>query len=70
MKSLLQLTLAAIVLASSLALTGCSSTRTTNTSSSATVGQQLIDLDRAYKDGVITKEQYEKMKKELIRKND
>jgi hypothetical protein len=69
MKSLLHLALCSAVLGASLVATGCSSSKTTS-NTSATVGQQLIDLDRAYKDGVITKDQYEKMKKELIRKYD
>jgi len=69
MKQLIRLTLLAAVLASPVAFSGCSSSKTTN-STSATVGQQLIDLDKAYKEGVITKEQYDKMKKEIIRKND
>ena len=69
MNTLLRIALLSLVLVAPAALTGCSSSKTT-TNTSATVGQQLIDLDRAYKDGVITKDQYEKMKKELIRKND
>jgi hypothetical protein len=69
MKALLRLALLAALLSSPLFFAGCSSSRTTNTSNT-TVGQQLIDLDRAFKDGVITKDQYEKMKKEIIRKND
>jgi membrane peptidoglycan carboxypeptidase len=69
MNHFLRLTLLAALLASPAAFTGCSSSKTTNTST-GTVGQQLIDLDRAYKDGVITKEQYDKMKKEIIRRHD
>ncbi len=69
MNHFIRLSLLAAVLASPVAFSGCSSTKTTNTST-GTVGQQLIDLDRAHKDGVITKDQYDKMKKELIRKND
>lgn len=69
MKHFIRLTLLAAILASPVAFSGCSSSKTTN-STSATVGQQLIDLDRAHKDGLITKDQYEKMKKEIIRKND
>ena len=69
MNHFIRLTLLAAVLASPVAFSGCSSSKTTN-SASATVGQQLIDLDKAYKDGVITKDQYEKMKKEIVRKND
>ena len=55
------------VLATPLLTGGCvSSSKVTTTQG---VGQQLLDLDKAYKDGVITQEQYEKLKKEIIRKN-
>lgn len=31
-----------------------------------TLGQELQDLDKAYKDGIITEKEYEKAKKKLI----
>ena len=31
-----------------------------------TLGQELQDLDKAYKDGIITQKEYEKTKKRLI----
>jgi hypothetical protein len=31
-----------------------------------TLGQELQDLDKAYKDGIITQKEYEKAKKRLI----
>jgi len=31
-----------------------------------TLGQELQDLDKAYKDGIITKKEYDKAKKKLI----
>jgi len=31
-----------------------------------TLGQELLDLDKAYKDGIITQKEYEKAKKRLI----
>lgn len=34
-----------------------------------TVGQQLEDLDKAYKNGAITKEEYEKTKKGILEKS-
>ena len=34
-----------------------------------TLGQELIDLDAAYQKGLLTEEQYEKKKKELLKKN-
>ena len=33
-----------------------------------TLGQELLDLDKAYKDGIITQKEYEKTKKRLIEK--
>ena len=33
-----------------------------------TVGDQLQDLDKAYKNGSITKEEYEKLKQDIINK--
>lgn len=48
-------------------LTGCGSTKIQNQES---VGQQLLDLEKSYKDGVITEREYERLKKAIIRKND
>ncbi len=36
--------------------------------SAPTVGQQLEDLDKAYKTGSITKEEYEKLRKDIMDK--
>ncbi len=33
-----------------------------------TVGDQMQDLDKAYKSGAITKEEYEKLKKDIMNK--
>jgi hypothetical protein len=33
-----------------------------------TLGQELLDLDKAYKDGIITQKEYDKAKKALIEK--
>ena len=35
---------------------------------SKTLGEELQDLEEAYKKGIITKKQYEKAKKDLIKK--
>ena len=35
---------------------------------SQTLGQELIDLDKAYKDGIISEKQYNDSKKALIKK--
>jgi uncharacterized membrane protein len=39
-----------------------------STVSTQTLGQQLIDLDKAYKEGVITEKEYKKTKEALIEK--
>ncbi len=36
---------------------------------SQTLGQELIDLDKAYKDGIISEKQYNDSKKALIKKH-
>lgn len=36
--------------------------------STQTLGQQLIDLDKAYKEGVITEKEYKKAKEGLLEK--
>lgn len=38
------------------------------TTVTTTLGQELQDLDKAYKDGIITETEYEKAKKALIEK--
>ena len=38
------------------------------TTVTTTLGQELLDLDKAYKDGIITQKEYEKTKKRLIEK--
>ncbi len=61
--------LAGAVLAGS-ALPGCASRTTVTSNQNASVGQQLQDLDKAYKDGVIDQKEYERLKKRLIKNND
>ena len=38
-------------------------------SSNTTVGQELIDLDKAYKDGLITEKEYKKSKEKILKRN-
>jgi hypothetical protein len=61
--------LAAVIL-SPLLTGGCVSSSKVTTATGESAGQQLIDLDKAYKDGIITQHQYDKLKKEVIKKND
>jgi Short C-terminal domain len=50
-------------------LTSCGSTTKTEIKESpkTTLGQELIDLEDAYKKGVITESEYEKQKKALLK---
>jgi uncharacterized membrane protein len=50
-------------------LTSCGSTTKTEIKESpkTTLGQELIDLEEAYKKGVITESEYEKQKKALLK---
>lgn len=49
-------------------LTGCGST--TKVEQQQSVGSQLLDLEKSYKDGVINQKEYERLKKAIIRNND
>lgn len=60
--------LVAVALIAAVAATGCiSSSRINN---EASTGQQLQDLEKSYRDGILTQKEYERLKKALIRKND
>lgn len=52
----------------SVSLVACGShTKTNTTVNSTTTGQQLIDLEKAYSDGIITEDEYNKKKKEILK---
>jgi hypothetical protein len=51
-------------------LSGCRSSHTVQPTQTASVGQQLQDLDKSYKDGLITEKEYNRLRKALINKND
>ena len=55
------------ILLVTLSLTGCGGGGATMEAQTTTTGQQLIDLDKAYKEGIITEKEYEKKKKEILR---
>jgi len=55
----------AIALVCALFLGACDTTVKTRTTT-VSVGQQLIDLQNAYQNGSMTKDQYQKAKKQLI----
>lgn len=49
-----------------IALAGCGGADVNNQTTSVSQGQQLIDLQRAYKSGAITKDQYEEQKQKVL----
>jgi len=51
-----------------LGLAGCggADVKTQSTTTTVSEGQQLIDLQKAYKAGAITKEQYEEQKQKIL----
>jgi hypothetical protein len=63
---LLPLGLAVLAVVSS----GCGTTTRVNNVTNESVGKQLLDLEQAYKNGVITEDQYNDLKKSIIKKND
>lgn len=70
MKRLVVIVLAAMVMMGiGFSLTGCGSSTKTEIKEApkTTLGQELIDLDEAYNKGVITKDEYEKQKKALLK---
>ncbi len=55
-----------LMLASGLALGGCGGADVNTKTTTVSEGQQLIDLQKAYKSGAITKEQYEEQKAKIL----
>jgi len=61
------LLVAGVILFASFNLTGCGGGGAEIIASSTTLGQELIDLQDAYDKGVITKEEFDKTKKKLLK---
>lgn len=55
---------------SSIALSSCGSEPQMAPSYTVSVGQQISDLDRARADGLITKREYDRLKRGLIKRYD
>jgi len=53
-----------------LAITGCVSSSEVSNVPGESFGRQMNDLDQAYKNGDLTKEQYNKVKKKLANQYD
>jgi len=60
--------LLALTLIAATGLTGCGGGGATMEARSTTTGQELMDLDKAYKDGIITEKEYESKKKEIMKR--
>jgi hypothetical protein len=50
--------------------TGCGSTTKVTSQTNDGVGQQLIDLEQAHSKGIISDKEYEKLRKQIVQKND
>lgn len=59
-----------VLIAISSSLTSCFSSSKVLSKNEASVGQQLIDLEHARDQGIITQKEFEKLKKALIKNND
>ena len=62
----------ALLVACTLGLAACGGGGASNTmqASTTTVGQELMDLDESYKKGIITEDQYNTTKKEILERYD
>ena len=49
-------------------LTGCGGGGAKVETRTTTTGQELLDLDKAYKEGLLTEKEYDKKKKEIMKK--
>jgi hypothetical protein len=60
----------ALVLALLPLLCGCGGggARLESSTTTTTMGQELLDLDRAYQQGIITKSEYERAKTDILRR--
>jgi len=57
------------LIAVSVALTSCGGggAKVETKTKTTTLGKELLDLDKAYKDGVITEKEYQKAKEQLLK---
>jgi hypothetical protein len=57
-----------IFLTLGLGFIGCGGGSTDIKASNTTVGQELIDLEKAYKDGIITEKEYNDTKSKILKR--
>lgn len=50
-------------------VSGCGSSTQIQGAPQTTLGQELLDLDKAHKEGVISEDEYNKLKKDIIKKH-
>jgi hypothetical protein len=60
--------LSGLILLCSFGLTACGGGGASMQASTTTMGQELIDLEKSYKDGIISEKEYEKAKKAILKK--
>ena len=63
----LRVCVAIILLFSGVGFMGCGGGGAEVKTKQTTLGQELSDLDKAYKDGIITEEEYNKAKKDILK---
>ncbi len=68
MKLIVSTCLFTLMLLVTLGLTGCGGGGATMEARSTTTGQELMDIDTAYKQGIITEKEYESKKKEIMKR--
>jgi hypothetical protein len=59
---------AGLVLLFTLTIVGCGGPRLSNEVQSTTKGQELLDLNKAREQGLITAKEYEKQKKKILQR--
>ena len=57
-----------LILLVAFGLTGCGGGGAKLDARTTTTGQELLDLDKAYKEGLITEKEYDKKKKEIMKR--